>query len=70
MLNYSLLEHCLSNLHEAGDVGALDVVDITVWLSTVLHTSLVDVRHDAMEFLVYLSRSPADVHCILSHFKT
>ena len=69
LLNDSLLEHCLCNLHEAGDVRALHVVDVTVRLGTVFHTSLVDIRHDRMEFLVHLCRTPADVHCVLSHLE-
>ena len=42
-LNDSLLKHSLSYLHEAGDVGTLDIVDVTVRLSSVFHASLVNV---------------------------
>lgn len=69
-LNYTLLKHCLSDLHESGDICTLNIIDVAVWLSTVLDACLVDVRHDAVKFLVNLSRAPADVHCVLSHFKT
>ena len=42
-LNDSLLKHSLSYLHESGDVGTLDIVDVTVRLSSVFHASLVNV---------------------------
>ena len=70
LLHDSLLKHCTGNFHEAGDIGTFDIVDITVRLSAIFHTSLVNVRHNAVEFLVNLCRALADVHCILSHFKT
>ena len=70
LLDDSLLKHSLCDLHEAGDVCTLHVVDVTVRLSTVLHASLVDVRHDAVKFLINLSRTPTDMHCVLSHLKT
>jgi len=70
ILDDSLLKHCLCNLHEAGDVRTLDVVDVTVRLCTVLHASLVDIRHDRMELIVNFCRTPADMHCVLSHFKS
>ena len=51
-LDHTLLEHSLSDLHEAGDVSALHVVDGAVGLSTELHALLVDVLHDPVEFLI------------------
>ena len=36
-LDDTLLEHCGGDLHEAGDVGALDIVDGAVGLGAVLH---------------------------------
>ena len=42
-LNDSLLKHCLGDFHKAGDVGTLDIVDVTVRLSSVFHASLVNV---------------------------
>ena len=51
-LDDTLLEHSLSDLHEAGDVSALHVVDGAVGLSTELHALLVDVLHDPVELLV------------------
>ncbi len=66
----ALFKHSLCNLHEAGDVGTLHIVDVAVSLSSVLDASLMDVRHDGMKLLVNLCRTPADMHCVLSHLKT
>ena len=40
--NDSLREHCLGNLHEAGDVGTFDIVDIAVGLFAILYALGVD----------------------------
>ena len=61
----SLLNHRVGNFDEAGDVCALDVVDITVLLGTVLQTGSVDVGHNAVESLVNLLCSPLDTHRVL-----
>ena len=51
-LDDTLLEHGLSHLHEAGDVGALHVVNMTVGLCTELNASLVDALHDVVQLIV------------------
>ena len=38
----TLCKHGVGHLHEARDIGSLDVVDVTVGLCTILHTLLVD----------------------------
>lgn len=48
VLKHSLCHHRLGNLHEAGHVGALHVVDKTVALVTVFDASFVDGSHDAL----------------------
>ncbi len=58
---YSLSDHTLShhgvgNFHEAGDIGALHVVDIAVRFGAVLDALLVDFTHDSVEFLVNFFR--------------
>ena len=53
-LNNSLLQHCGSNLHKAGDVGTLYIVDMTIWLSTILNALLVDALHDKVQLVVNL----------------
>ena len=58
-LDDTLLEHSLSDLHEASDVSALHVVDSAVGLSTELHALLVDVLHDPVELLVNFLSRPA-----------
>ncbi len=70
VLNDALFEHSGSDLHEAGDVGALHVVDVAVGLFAVLHASLVDGRHDEVELCVNLFTGPAEVSGVLSHFET
>ena len=62
-LQYTLLEHCLSDFHEACDVGALHVVDVTVLLLAELHASVVDACHDEVEFLVHLFARPESRRC-------
>ena len=51
-LDDTLLEHGLSHLHEAGDVGALYIVNMTVRLCTELNASLVDALHDVVQLIV------------------
>ena len=51
-LDDTLLEHGLSHLHEAGDVGALHVVNMTVGLCAELNASLVDALHDVVQLIV------------------
>ena len=53
-LDHTLLEHSLSDLHEAGDVSALHVVDGAVSLAAVLHALLVDALHDPVKLSVNL----------------
>ena len=69
-LNNSLLQHCGSNLHEAGDVGTLYIVYVTVWLSTILNALLVDALHDEVKLIVNFLCRPADMACVLGHFQT
>ena len=61
--------HGIGDLHEAGYIGAFYVVNVVVLL-TVLHALAVDVRHDTVQFLVYLSACPSDAFRVLSHLKT
>ena len=58
LLYDALCEHGLRHLHEARDVGTLDIVDMTVRLFAILHTLLVNRAHDVMELLVDLLRTP------------
>lgn len=57
-LYYALCHHRLGNLHEACDIGALDVVDIAVGLGSVLHAVLVNVLHDGVQTVVDLLGCP------------
>ena len=58
-LHNALRHHGVGNLHEAGDVSTLHVVDVAVLL-TILHALTVDVRHDAVQLFVNLCTSPCD----------
>lgn len=70
ILDDTLLEHSSSDFHEAGDVGTFDIVDMTVWLSTVFDACFVDALHDEVELVVYFLSRPADVRSVLGHFET
>gem|GEM_PF-6053006 len=61
----ALSHHGLGNLHEAGHVGTLHVVDIAVGLGTVLHTVIVDVLHDPVQLVVHFFRRPRDTAGVL-----
>ena len=52
-LDDTLLEHSLSHLHEAGNVRTLNIVNMTVGLSTELNAGLVDALHDVVQLLVH-----------------
>ena len=55
----SLRHHGVSDLHEAGDVGTLDIVDIAIGLLAILDALLMDGRHNLVQLLVDLSFTPA-----------
>ena len=62
-------QHSLSHLHESGDVGTLDVIDVAV-LAAVLDALLVYARHDLVQPLVHLFGRPAQSHRVLAHFQS
>ncbi len=64
-LHDALCHHGVCHLHESGDVGALDVVDVTVGLCAILHALVVDAVHDGMQLLVDFGSAPAEVHGVL-----
>ena len=68
-LNHALAHHGVGHLHEAGDVGALHVVDVAVGLASELDALLVDVAHDGVELLVHFLGAPLQVHGVLAHFQ-
>ena len=70
ILDGTLLEHCLRDLHEAGDVGALHIIDGAVRTGSVLDALLVDAFHDPVKLVVDFLCGPAEVSCILGHFET
>ena len=69
-LHDALSHHSLGNLHEAGYISALDIVNIAVGLLAVLHAVLVDILHDSVQAVVNLFRGPAEALRVLAHFET
>ena len=67
--DYTLSHHGASDLHEASDIGTLDVVDVAVGLFAVLDALLVDAVHDFVESLIDIGGTPAEVSGILAHFE-
>src|SRR5690606_8346448 len=68
-LNDALGQHGVGNLDEAGDVGALDVVDAAVFLA-VGDAGVVDGLHDAVQLGIHLAGGPVQAHGVLAHFQT
>ena len=48
-LNKALCEHGFGNLDKATDIGAIDIVDVTVFLCPVFDTGCVDISHNAVK---------------------
>ena len=69
MLHYALGEHSLCHLHESGDIGTADVVDVSVGLFAVFDTLLVYRFHDVVQALVDLVGAPVQSHDILRHLR-
>ncbi len=63
-LDGAVSQHRVGHLLEAGDVGAVDVVDVVAFVA-VLDAALVDVRHDLPQPLVDFLTRPGDTQCIL-----
>ena len=57
LLYNALGQHGFSNLHESGNVGTLDIVDVVTVLA-VLHTLGMNAGHNLMQHLVYFCASP------------
>ena len=45
--DHALSQHGIGNLDEAGDIGALDVVDPAVFLA-IVHAGMMNILHDAI----------------------
>src|SRR5687768_6380925 len=67
-LDYTLIEHRVGDLDEAGDVGALHVVH-ELAVGSVLHAGGVDRLHDSLEAGVDLFAAPVQVHRVLRHLQ-
>ena len=59
-LEYALSHHGFCHFHEASNVSALDVVNVTVGLSAVLNAVLVDVLHDPKELGINFFLGPRE----------
>ena len=69
-LQDTLFDHRLGNLHEAGDIGALHIVDVTVLLGAVFEACVVDRRHDLVQLGIDLLGRPVEFLGVLRHFQT
>ena len=69
-LDDTLSEHSLCDLHKAGDVSTLHIVDVTISLRAVLDALLVDGRHDVVELLINLLSTPVETDAVLGHLET
>lgn len=67
--NASLVEHGVSNLDEASNVGTLDVVNELTFL-TILSALFVNLEHDVLESAIDFFSLPAKSDGVLGHFET
>ena len=51
-LNNTLVEHGVGHFQESGHVGTLNIVDISILVFAVFHTSAMDIFHDLVQALV------------------
>ena len=66
---HSLGHHGTGHLHEAGYVGATDIVDSAVLALAIADALGVDAVHDFVQALVHVFCTPYDVGCILAHLQ-
>ena len=65
----ALCQHGVGHLHESADIGALDVIDISVGFGAVFHAHGVDVAHDFVQLGIDLFGRPVQTHRVLAHLK-
>lgn len=46
--DHTLCHHGLSHFHKSGDISPLDIIDVSIGLTTIGDTLLVDAVHDAV----------------------
>ncbi len=68
-LEYALRHHGVGNFHESGNIGAADVVHISVRLFAVAQALGVYVSHDFAQTSVDLLGAPRQLLRVLSHFE-
>ena len=59
-LSNALCHHGASYLHEAGNIGSLHIVDVTVGLCAIFHAVLMDVVHDGVQAIIDFFSSPLE----------
>lgn len=67
--DHALRQHGISYFHKAGDVRALDVVDLAVSLFTVVNTGMVNRLHDVVQLAVHFTGRPQQAHGVLRHLQ-
>src|SRR3989344_1356670 len=63
-------QHRIGDFLEAGDIGTLHIIDITVALVAMGQAAFVDAVHDVLEHLLQLTLAPAATTAVLAHFET
>src|SRR5690554_2985286 len=67
--DYVLGQHGVGYLDEAGNVGALDVVDVAVRALAVALARRMDGLHDGVQAGIHLAVAPLHAHGVLAHFQ-
>ena len=65
-----MAHHGIGDFHEAGNVGAFHIVDVTVGFAAITEALFVDGVHDCRGVFVDFFGAPLEVHGVLAHFKT
>ena len=70
LLYITLPHHGMCHFHEARDICAFHVIDISIRLRAIFDTLLMNITHDMMQTFVDFCLCPCKMHGILAHFKT
>src|SRR5690554_742166 len=68
--DHALGQHGVGYLDEAGDVGALDVIDVTILALAIALTGRVDGLHDGVQAGIDFAIGPLHAHGVLAHLQT
>ena len=57
-LNDSLIDHCVCNFNESGNIGAFYIINSSIVKSSIFGTCLMNRHHDRMKLFIHFFRSP------------